>query len=297
MFDRKDAVKMSKSSELMPNIDRKWTFVDNGAYDRMAFDTRAIEIGNDTDRSAVPIYASVTSGAGYQRHGDPSRDAVSRNIASLEGTRYALMTASGVSAMTLPLLALLGRGDRIICHYDLYIWTYFFVREDLPRLCGAQADMIDMTDLNQLEDALSRGKTKMIVLETIANPLMNVIDIKACAELAHRYGALVLVDNTFASPYLCRPAELGADVVAESLTKYLNGHGDAMGGAICTSDEQLYLQFQRMMGVIGCCMSPFNSFLIMRGIQTLPLRMERHCDNAEAIVAWLAKQPYVYNLT
>ena len=89
MFDRKDAVKMSKSSELMPNIDRKWTFVDNGAYDRMAFDTRAIEIGNDTDRSAVPIYASVTSGAGYQRHGDPSRDAVSRNIASLEGTRYA----------------------------------------------------------------------------------------------------------------------------------------------------------------------------------------------------------------
>lgn len=297
MFDRKDAVKMSKSSELMPNIDRKWTFVDNGAYDRMAFDTRAIEIGNDTDRSAVPIYASVTSGAGYQRHGDPSRDAVSRNIASLEGTRCALMTASGVSAMTLPLLALLGRGDRIICHYDLYIWTYFFVREDLPRLCGAQADMIDMTDLNQLEDALSRGNTKMIVLETIANPLMNVIDIKACAELAHRYGALVLVDNTFASPYLCRPAELGADIVAESLTKYINGHGDAMGGAICTSDEQLYLQFQRMMGVIGCCMSPFNSFLIMRGIQTLPLRMERHCDNAEAIVAWLAKQPYVYNLT
>ena len=121
----------------------------------------------------------------------------------------------------------------------------------------------------------------------------------AVADYAHTQNpdCLVIVDNTFSTPLLVQPLKLGADVVVHGAAKYLNGHGDAMGGAICTSDEQLYLQFQRMMGVIGCCMSPFNSFLIMRGIQTLPLRMERHCDNAEALVAWLAKQPHVYNLT
>ena len=281
----------------MPSIDRRWPFEDNGPYANMDFDTRAIEIGNDTGRSAVPIYASVTGDAGYARHGDPSRDAVAKNIASLEGMRYTLMTASGVSSVTLPLLALLQEGDRIICHHDLYIWSYFFVREDLPRLCGADVAMVDLTDLNKLEEALKAKKTKLVVFETIANPMMNVVDIPACCELAHRYGAMVLVDNTFASPYLCRPGEMGCDIVSESLTKYLNGHGDALGGAISTNDADIYLKLQRMMGVVGCCLSPFHSFLILRGIQTLPLRMERHCDNAEALVAYLATKPFVKNLT
>lgn len=229
--------------------------------------------------------------------GIPSRDAISTCIASLEGMNYCLVTGSGVSAMTLPMLALLKKGDRIICHKDLYIWTYFFVREDLPRLCDIQVDMVDFTDLNALEEALKKGPARMVVFETIANPLLHVADMKACCELAHRYGALALVDNTFASPYLCRPAELGADIVAESLTKYINGHGDALGGSISTNSHAIYYELQRMMGVVGCCASPFNSFLILRGVQTLGIRMERHCDNAEKLVEYLRTKPFVLDLT
>lgn len=287
---------MGKSEEIMRNIDRVSIFEKTEEYKEMAFATRAIEVGNYSGRSAMPIYASVT-GDTYQRHGDPSRDAISSCIASLEGAKYSLVTASGVSAMTLPMLSLLKKGDRIICHRDLYIWTYFFVREDLPRLCGIEVDMVDFTDLDALEAALKKGPTKMIVFETIANPLLQVADIKACCDLAHKYGALALIDNTFASPYLCRPMELGADIVSESLTKYINGHGDALGGSISTDSHEIYYELQRMMGVIGCCASPFNSFLISRGVQTLPMRMERHCDNAEKLVAYLAKKPFVLDLT
>lgn len=287
---------MGKSEEIMRNIDRVSIFEKTEEYKEMAFATRAIEVGNYSGRSAMPIYASVT-GDTYQRHGDPSRDAISSCIASLEGAKYSLVTASGVSSMTLPMLSLLKKGDRIICHRDLYIWTYFFVREDLPRLCGIEVDMVDFTDLDALEAALKKGPAKMIVFETIANPLLQVADIKACCDLAHKYGALALIDNTFASPYLCRPMELGADIVSESLTKYINGHGDALGGSISTDSHEIYYELQRMMGVIGCCASPFNSFLISRGVQTLPMRMERHCDNAEKLVAYLAKKPFVLDLT
>ena len=287
---------MGKSEEIMRNIDRVSIFEKTEEYKEMAFATRAIEVGNYSGRSAMPIYASVT-GDTYQRHGDPSRDAISSCIASLEGAKYSLVTASGVSAMTLPMLSLLKKGDRIICHRDLYIWTYFFVREDLPRLCGIEVDMVDFTDLDALEAALKKGPAKMIVFETIANPLLQVADIKACCDLAHKYGALALIDNTFASPYLCRPMELGADIVSESLTKYINGHGDALGGSISTDSHEIYYELQRMMGVIGCCASPFNSFLISRGVQTLPMRMERHCDNAEKLVAYLAQKPFVLDLT
>ncbi len=287
---------MGKSTEIMPGIDRVNIFNNNKKYQNMDFDTRAIDVGNYSGRSAMPIYASVT-GDTYQRHGDPSRDAISSCIASLEGAEYTLVTGSGVSSMTLPMLALLKKGDRIICHTDLYIWTYFFVKEDLPRLCDITVDMIDMTDLELLEEQLKKGDTKMVVLETIANPLLHVADMEKCCELAHKYGALVLVDNTFASPYLCRPIELGADIVSESLTKYINGHGDALGGSISTNSHDIYYQLQRMMGVIGCCESPFHSFLISRGVQTLSMRMERHCDTAERLVSYLAEKPFVTDLT
>ena len=287
---------MGKSWELMPNIDRVKIFERNKEFEDMAFSTRCIDVGNYSGRSAMPIYASVT-GSDYQRHGDPSRDAVSACIASLENAQYTLVTASGVSSMTLPMLALLMAGDRIICHKDLYIWTYFFVREDLPRLANVQVDMVDFTDLEALEACIKKGPVKMLCFETIANPLLNVADISAVCRLAHRYGALTLVDNTFASPYLCRPLELGADISSESLTKYMNGHGDALGGSISTNSHEIYYELQRMMGVIGCCLSPFNSFLISRGLQTLEIRMERHCSNAEKIVEFLRDKPYVKDLT
>lgn len=287
---------MGKSSELMPAIDRVSIFDRNSEFSDLAFETRCIDVGNYCGRSAVPIYASVT-GESYQRHGDPSRDALCACVASLEGAKYTLATASGVSSMTLPMLALLKNGDRIICNRDLYIWTYFFVREDLPRLLNATVDMVDLTDLDALEASLKNGRTKMVCLETIANPMLNVPDIAACCKLAHQYGAIVLVDNTFASPYLCRPLELGADICSESMTKYMNGHGDALAGSISTNDHDIYYELQRMMGVIGCCISPFNSFLVSRGLQTLSLRVERHCDNAEKLVSYLATKPFVKHLT
>lgn len=287
---------MKKSEDLLPKLDKKPMFDANRAFDAMDFATRAIEVGNDTDRSAVPIYASVTSDTFYQRHGDPSQNAVARTIASLEGAKYTLPTSSGISAISLSILALLKHGDHILCHHDLYIWSYFFVREDLPRIANISVDMIDMTNHAQLEAALKTGNVSLICFETIANPMMNVIDIKICTELAHRYGAKVLVDNTFASPYLCRPLEYGCDIVVESLTKYMNGHGDAMGGSISTCDSDIYDRCVRMMGTLGPVISPFNAFLVMRGLQTLPLRMERHCDNAETLVKYLKTKPYVTRL-
>lgn len=262
----------------------------------MDFATRAIEVGNYTDRSAVPIYASVTSGTTYQRHGDPSRDALCSNIASLENAKYTLVTASGVASVTLPMLALLKRGDRIICHKDLYIWSYFFVREDLPRLLDAEVVMVDMTDTDALEAELKKGGTSLVVTETVTNPMLDIIDLKKCCELAHKYGARIMVDNTFASPYLCRPIDYGCDIVSESATKYINGHGDTLGGAISTNDHEIYYQLQRMMGVLGPCLSPFSSFLISRGLQTLPIRMEKHCDNAERLVEYLDTKPFVKQL-
>ncbi len=287
---------MGTSKELMPKIDRTDIFERNKLYEEMSFATRAIEVGNYTDRSAVPIYASVTSGTTYQRNGDPSRDAVCANIASLEGAAYTLVTASGVASITLSLLALLDHGARIICHKDLYLWTYFFVREDLPRLLNADVVMVDMTDTEALERELKKGGTKLILTETVTNPLLEVIDLKRCSELAHKYGAKHVNDNTFASPYLCRPLELGCDVVCESATKYINGHGDALGGAVSTNEHEIYYKLQRMMGELGPCLSPFGSFLIMRGIQTLAMRMERHCDNAEKLAAYLETKSFVKNL-
>lgn len=287
---------MGTSEELMPKIDRIDIFEKNKSYEGMDFATRAIDVGNYTDRSAVPIYASVTSGTTYQRNGDPSRDALCSNIASLEGAAYALATASGVSAITLTLFALLDHGARIICHKDLYLWTYFFVREDLPRLLNADVVLVDMTDTEALENELKKGDTTLILTETVTNPMLEVIDLKKCSELAHKYGAKHVNDNTFASPYLCRPLELDCDVVCESATKYINGHGDALGGAISTNEYEIYYKLQRMMGELGPCLNPFGSFLIMRGIQTLAMRMERHCDNAEKLAVYLAAKPFVKNL-
>lgn len=287
---------MGRSEDLMPTIDRVSIFDRNAEFEGMDFATRAIEVGNYTDRSAVPIYASVTSGTTYQRHGDPSRDALCSNIASLENAKYTLVTASGVASVTLPMLALLKHGDRIICHKDLYIWSYFFVREDLPRLLDAEVVMVDMTDTDALEAELKKGGTSLVVTETVTNPMLDVIDLKKCCELAHKYGAKIIVDNTFASPYLCRPIDYGCDIVSESATKYINGHGDTLSGAISTNDHEIYYQLQRMMGVLGPCLSPFSSFLISRGLQTLPIRMEKHCDNAERLVEYLDTKPFVKQL-
>ena len=287
---------MGTSEELMPKIDRTSIFSKNTEYQDMDFSTRAIEVGNYTDRSAIPIYASVTSGTTYQRNGDPTRDAVCANIASLEGAQYTLVTASGVASITLSLLAMLKYGDRIICHKDLYLWTYFFVREDLPRLMNVEVVMIDMTDAENLERELQKAPTALVLTETITNPLLEVIDLKVCSELAHKYGAKHINDNTFASPYLCQPLSLGCDIVCESATKYINGHGDTLGGAISTNEHEIYYKLQRMMGELGPCLSPFGSFLIMRGIQTLPMRMEKHCDNAEKLAEFLRNQDIVKNL-
>lgn len=288
---------MGHSSDLMKKLDRVSIFDRNSEFDGYCFETRSIHVGNYSGRSATPIYASVTGNDTYMRHGDPTRDNTAACIASLENAKYTLVTASGVSSIMLPLLSLLRHGDKVICHRDMYIWSYFFMREDMPRIFDTQAVMIDMTDLEAFELELRKGGTRMVCIETMANPMLNIVDIKAVCDLAHQYGALVLVDNTFASPYLCRPLDLGADISSESLTKYMNGHGDTLGGSISTNDHDIYYAIQRMNEALGCSISPFSSFLITRGLETLAVRMEKHCDNAEKIAAYLATKPFVTDLT
>lgn len=285
------------SDALLKSINRKNLFEDEDRYADASFATRSIEVGNESGRSAVPIFASVTAEVMYARHGDPTRDALMKNIASLEGSKYALVTSSGMAAVSLALFSQLEAGDRILCHRDTYIWTEYLLRADLPRLCRCETSFVDMTSLECVEAELKKGKTKIVYIETIANPLLHVVDIEACCRLAHRYGAKIFVDNTFASPYLCRPIEYGCDVVLESMTKYINGHGDALGGAVCTNDPDLFDACVNMMATIGSCLSPFNSYLILRGIQTLSLRVEKHCDNAEALVHYLSGKKHVHNLT
>ena len=284
---------MNKSDKLMEIIDRIDIFQHCAEFEDMGFSTRSIDVGNTTDRSSVPIHASVTSGTTYQRNGDPSRDALCCNLASLENSSYCLVTASGMSAVTLSLFGVLKVNDKIICHKNLYLWSDFFVKEDLKRLLNIDLVMLDLTDVKSLEYELKKSKTALILSECISNPMLEVIDVKKVSELAHKYGSLHIVDNTFASPYLFRPIEHGADIVVESATKYINGHGDTLCGAILTNSHDIYVTLQRMMGALGPCLSPFHSFLVQRGIQTLSLRMEKHCDNAEKIAEYLENHPMV----
>lgn len=227
----------------------------------------------------------------YTRWGNPTIEALGVRLAALEGAEAALVTASGMAAVAALALTLLSAGDHLIATEVCYVGSVQLFAEHLPRW-GIQVSLVDTSEVAQVERAL-RPNTRLIFVETPANPILRISDIAALAEVAHRAGVPLAVDSTFAGPMLQRPLALGADYVVHSLTKYLSGHGDALGGAILGRREDLHRIRRTMHVLLGGTISPFNAWLILRGLTTLHLRMERHSQNALAVARFLEQHPRV----
>ena len=241
----------------------------------------AAEAAEAFEREHVPIYT---------RWGNPTIQVMERQVAALEGGDAALATASGMAAVSTALLTVLGAGDHLVATTGLYSGTYGFVTRDLPRY-GVETTLAEGTDPTAFAAAV-RPKTRAIYLETPGNPTLALNDIVAIVDIAREHGILTILDNTFASPYNQRPLEMGVDIVLHSVTKFLGGHGDAIGGVI-DSNEAFIDEAKELLRTFGGCISPFNAWLIARGLQTFPLRMARHNENAVHIAAWLAHHPAV----
>jgi O-succinylhomoserine (thiol)-lyase len=269
----------------------------------MKFATKAIHAGQEPDPSTgavmTPIFQTATyaqaglgehKGYEYSRTGNPTRAALEACIAELEDGRYGLAFASGMAAEA-AILSLLNAGDHIVSCDDLYGGSYRIL-EQVMRRYSVEASYVPVGDVAAYEQAI-RPNTKIIWLETPTNPLLRLVDIKAVAAMAHRHKLLVAVDNTFASPYFQQPLKLGADIVIHSTTKYINGHSDVIGGAVVLNNEKAYESIKFYQNAAGGVPSPFDSWLILRGIKTLAVRMRQHEENARAIAAFLAEHPRV----
>lgn len=275
------------------------------------FATRAVHTGNDIDKDSGAIKRPITlansyalpydptdmnwSSAGgnlYTRNGGTNQKYLQERLASLEGGEDCVVLGSGVAALSGLFFALLNQGDHVIFSSVTYIAVYRLLNELFNNKFGVETTIVDTSDPANVEAAI-RPNTKLIHIETPGNPTLTISDIAAIADIAHRHGALLSVDNTFASPYNQRPIELGADFAIESLTKYINGHGDAMGGAIIGKTEYLDQIRAQSQVNLGGIISPFNAWLITRGSITLPLRMRQHNENALKVAQWLEAQPCV----
>ncbi len=269
----------------------------------MEFATRAIHAGQEPDPSTgatmTPIFATSTytqeglgqhKGYEYSRTGNPTRAALEACLASLENARFGLAFASGMAA-TSAVLSVLRPGDHVIAGDDLYGGTYR-IFEKVLRPMGVEFEYVPAREVAAYAAAI-RPETKMIWAETPTNPLLSLVDIAALAAITRPRGITLVVDNTFASPYLQRPLELGADVVVHSTTKYLNGHSDVVGGAVLTSRADLYSQFQFYQNAAGGVPSPFDSWLVLRGVKTLAVRMRQHSENAMRVARFLETHPLV----
>ena len=270
------------------------------------FETRAIHAGQEPDpqTGAVvpPVYQVSTyaqdgvgglrGGYEYSRSGNPTRTALEECLASLEGGTRGLAFASGLAAEDTLLRTVMAPGTHAIIGNDAYGGTYrIFARVAEP--WGVEHTPVDLTDLDAVRAAIRPGTTRVIWAETPTNPLLTVVDIAALAQIAHEAGALLVVDNTFASPYLQQPLALGADVVVHSTTKYLGGHSDVIGGGLVVSDAELGDRLAYHQNAMGSVPGPWDSWLVLRGIKTLGVRMDRHCSNAKAIVDLLVDHPRV----
>ena len=269
----------------------------------LGFATRAIHAGQSPDPRtgavAVPIYQTSTyvqQGLGepaefeYARVQNPTRTALEENIAALEGGVSGHALASGMAAISC-LMTLLKTGDHAVVSQNVYGGTYRYFTKMLEPM-GLAFSWVDTTDLAAVEAAITQ-QTRIVFLETPTNPVMDICDIAAIAGIAHRRGAWVAVDNTFLSPYLQRPLALGADFVVHSTTKFLNGHSDSIGGALVSAHREQGDWFAFVQKSEGAVLSPFDSFLILRGIKTLPVRMDRHESNARQVVDFLVRHPKV----
>jgi cystathionine beta-lyase len=269
----------------------------------MKFGTKAVHAGVEPDPSTgaimTPIYQTSTyvqeepskhKGYAYARGANPTRNALQKSIAALENGKYALCFSSGMGA-TDTVIKLLNQGDEVITSNDLYGGSYRMFKRVFERL-GIKFHFIDMANPDNIIPFVNKN-TKLIWLETPSNPLMNIIDIEACVTLAKKHNLLVAVDNTFASPYLQNPLDLGADIVMHSVTKYLGGHSDVVMGALVTNQEKLHQELAFIQNSCGATPGPQDSFLVLRGIKTLHLRMERHCLNGKKIAEFLRNHPKV----
>ncbi len=274
----------------------------------MRFKTKAVHQNVEEDETtgavAFPIYQTSTYSQDtpgiprkyrgrdlpYARTENPTRAALETALAALEDAKYALSFATGLAAVTC-ILNSLRMGSRVVACADLYGGTYRAFTKVYAKL-GICFEFIDTTDLNNVNAALQED-TAVLWLESPSNPLINITDIEGASEIAKRKGARVVVDNTFATPYLQRPLELGADVVLHSATKYLNGHADVVNGALLTNDEELYKEFKFIQNACGIIPGPQDCYLVLRGLKTLPLRMEQHCANAKQIAEFLNNHPKV----
>ena len=239
-------------------------------------------------------FAGQENGYIYSRLGNPTVATLEAKVAELEGGEAALATASGMGAISTAIWSSVEGGDEIVASDTLYGCTFALLNHGISKF-GVKAHLVDMTDMDALKAALNE-KTKVVYLETPCNPTLKIVDIAAVAKVAHEYNAdiKVVVDNTFCTPYLQRPLELGADVVVHSATKYLNGHGDVIAGVIVGKAD--FITQCRMFGLkdmTGAVMSPFNAFLMARGMKTLDIRMERHCANAKKVAEFLVSHPAV----
>ena len=226
----------------------------------------------------------------YTRLTNPTRNHLQETVAALEGAHDAIAFTSGMAAIT-AVFELFAPGDRILCSADLYGGTVLLF-DSIGKKNGLRLDLVDTTDPAVVKAAITPD-TKAVYIETPSNPMMNVTDIRLCAELAHSVGAILIVDNTFLSPYFQNPIALGADIVIHSGTKYLGGHNDTLAGFICLKDDTYSEKLYKISYTLGATLSPFDSWLMIRGIKTLAIRMERAQENAQAIAAWLKGQEKV----
>jgi methionine-gamma-lyase len=236
-------------------------------------------------------FAGESPGFIYTRMGNPTVQALEENIATLEGGFGGMATATGMSAITTVFLALLGDRAHLVGTDSLYGPSRMVMEKEFARY-NVGATFVDTTRLDRIEEAMTPA-TRVVFIETPANPTMGITDIRGAADIAHRHGALLVVDNTFASPYLQRPFEHGADIVVHSMTKLLNGHSDVVGGMIVTRERELHARIRSVLTLFGGTMDPHQAWLILRGVRTLPLRVERSVENAERIAAFLQEHPAV----
>ena len=269
----------------------------------MKFGTKAVHAGVEPDPSTgaimTPIYQTSTyvqespakhKGYAYARGANPTRNSLQKSIAALENGKYGICFSSGMGA-TDAVIKLLSPGDEVITSNDLYGGSYRMFRKIYEKF-GIKFHFIDLTNSANISAYLN-SKTKLMWIETPSNPLMSIIDIKACVDIAKKNNIIVAVDNTFASPYLQNPLDLGADIVMHSVTKYLGGHSDVIMGALVINDEKLHQELAFIANSCGAVPGPQDSFLVLRGIKTLHLRMERHCSNGKKIAEFLKDHPKV----
>ena len=269
----------------------------------MKFATKAIHAGVHPDESTgaimTPIYQTSTyvqdgvgnhKGYEYSRTLNPTRHALEKNIAAIENGRFGAAFGSGLAAIDC-VVKMLSPGDEVISTNDLYGGTYRLFTTIFAKY-GIKFQFVDMSNASNVEKFLTPN-TKLIWVETPTNPMMNIIDIEAVSKIAKKAGAMLAVDNTFATPYLQTPIDLGADIVMHSATKYLGGHSDVVMGILVTDNDEISKEMYRIQNSTGAVTSPMDSFLVLRGIKTLHLRVQRHCENGAKIARWLVKHPKV----